>query len=940
MSNLILIGLVSLILIVSILWNLLRGLSKSRLRGILILVSAILAVVGTLFLRSFLVSDVTIDTYIVPLLENVLNAPEVVEVLQLSGTLTQVLINVVVSLISPILCLLLFWAFSILTWIIFVIVALVRRRAMRARNEQSACRHWRAVAWGAVQGLVIVIMIMIPLTAYLGLVPPVITTLDESDALGENEETVMEIVEEYVQPLQENVFVKAYRGAGGSALNGLMLDFKLDDTKVEITDEIDSIALFAGNILKLTKSDIANYGSAEAAVFISIADSFEDSVLLPTIAGEFIYGATDAWLQDLDFLGAEKPTFGEQGAIFEPFFNTLLNVLHQDSRNYLALQKDFRTVAEMVSVLSEYGVFANLSNTEQLMETLSSNGIIESIVTTLGSNDSMKVLIPEITQMGMRAIATTLEIPENAEAVYGEFMNDVTSGLNEIRALPEDERVDALSERLTTAFDDAGIPIDREIIDCYAISMTEDLLASDAETLTTEDVQAFFAVYAMNAVDETLAEKSNTITLAAGGTRPLNTSDLFAGTVYEGKTEEELKKSGAATLAKATQQLVKLTATEDIAVQASEILTSAYSELLAEKPVMMEKIAAVQVSKPVSDTAKTATAGLKSSEEIVTVRVTLNDLLVDSTEAASKINAETVKAEAEAIASIFNAASELTKTDTSNMDLTAVANTVGNILDSLGATASVGAEKTANLFTAVLQSETVRSTADLDMTTATQMAEKATTGENVSYSQTMGVVSQGVTVFTKLSDPNATLTEEELVELIRTINPQTAGMIEVYVTADRIIGYGVPEQYASSSAQLISETFSYMANSEMSDEEYANEAKALNQILNVAISAKSHSNEKELFGGILPSATETVDIFMASNAIASSLRSCMLDSNGNVKEGKFDLFGIGSMIPEDSNEYKECVDAFQRYYDNHHSEQTRQTLVAISALLGVPVPFN
>ena len=62
MSSLILTGLICVILVISILWNLLRGLAKSRLRGILILVSAALAVVTVLSLRGTLLTERTIDT--------------------------------------------------------------------------------------------------------------------------------------------------------------------------------------------------------------------------------------------------------------------------------------------------------------------------------------------------------------------------------------------------------------------------------------------------------------------------------------------------------------------------------------------------------------------------------------------------------------------------------------------------------------------------------------------------------------------------------------------------------------------------------------------------------------------------------------------------------------------------------------------------------------
>ncbi|MBQ2735501.1 MAG: hypothetical protein IJF33_06680 [Clostridia bacterium] len=942
MSNLIFVAAFCLILASSILWSIFRGLAKSRLRGILALVSAVAAVVATVVVRSTIVSPEFVKETLTPFLEQQLANEELMEALQLSDTLNEIVLHVLVSLISPLLCLAFFWIFSALTWVVSLIVSLVCRDAMRASNARSRLGHVRAGVWGLVEGLVIVIMLMVPISAYLGILPPVVKALDETDALGDQEEVVMEAVDEYVTPLQDNALLNTYELLGGGAMNHLLLDFEINGNDIELTEEIGSVSAFAGHILKLSESNIESYGSTEAAVFIAIADSFDGSVLLPTIAGEFIYGATDAWLKDVAFLGMEKPTFGEEvGPIFDPFFTALLDVLHKDARDYMALQKDIRTVAEMVSVLSEYGVFANLSNTEDLMEILSSNGIIESLVTSLGNNESMKILIPEITQMGMRAIATTLGIPEDTAAVYGDFLDDVTVALQEVGSLPADQQAEALSGTLADAFNEAGIPIDTEIIDCYAVSMIEDLLVEDASTLTADDVQAFFAVYALNMSDNGSLKNDSKVTHMAA-TGKLDVSDLFAGTVYEGKTEEELKKSGAATLAKATVMLVAIVVEEgdDITALAAEVLTEAYSELLAEKPEVMEKIQAIVVTKPVSDTAVAATEGLKSAEAVITVKITMDDLLVDSAEAAEKINSDTLAQEAAAISSIFSAASELTKTDTENMDLTAVASTVGNILDSLNGTASVGSDKTANLFTAVMRSEVVREAADLDMNTATQMAQKATTGDNLSYSQTMGAVSQSVTVFTKLSDPNAVLTDEELVELIRNINPQTAGMIEIYVTPERIVSYGVAQKYSGTSAQLIAEIFSYMADAEMTEGEYQKEAKALNQILNVAIAAKSHSEEKVIFGGILPSATETVDVFMSSKAVSHSLRTCMLDANGEVKEGKFDAFELGNRISPESKDYKECVQAIQDYYANHRTEENRQTLNAIAALLGVSVTID
>jgi hypothetical protein len=201
------------------------------------------------------------------------------------------------------------------------------------------------------------------------------------------------------------------------------------------------------------------------------------------------------------------------------------------------------------------------------------------------------------------------------------------------------------------------------------------------------------------------------------------------------------------------------------------------------------------------------------------------------------------------------------------------------------------------------------------------------------------VVTGSISVVTKLGQNGEPVTEEELVELIRNLNPQTAGMIEVYVTPERMESYDVPTQYATTTAQLISSLFHYMANESLSD--YDAEAKALNQILSVALSAKDHSNADSLYTkdgveGVLPgNAYETVSTFLGSDAITYALRTTMLDENGKVIEEKRDAFGWGESMNTDSAPYQETLEAIKTYYQEHNDAETKADLIAFAALLGV-----
>jgi hypothetical protein len=129
-----------------------------------------------------------------------------------------------------------------------------------------------------------------------------------------------------------------------------------------------------------------------------------------------------------------------------------------------------------------------------------------------------------------------------------------------------------------------------------------------------------------------------------------------------------------------------------------------------------------------------------------------------------------------------------------------------------------------------------------------------------------------------------------------------------------------------------------MADNELEDPEA--EAAALNRVMDIAISANSHSSGKQLFSdgdreGVLPSATETVETILASESVKHSLKENLLDENGKVIEEKKDAFDLGRKLDEDSTEYKQFMDALDASYAKEPTEENKQTLTALAALFGI-----
>ncbi len=962
MYTYIILGIIALIALLSAGHAAIFGLRKATTRLVVAVLSAAGAIGTCLLIKQFLPSPETLITLIqdnIQFIETNFGANIVAYIQQgmefahISPTLLELAIQLSVSLILPLICVVLFFVYGVVAWIACsIVLACIRRaekkreRAEREAGEEITPRakgsRLLAASLGFVQGLVIVVMLFVPVSAYLAIAQPTLGELTEQGILSKDDPTIS-TVQEVVTEINHDHVVTTYRIMGGQMLCDSMLNMNVAGMKVNTTEELGSLLILTDHVIDLTKTEFKNYSEEEAAIIRAIGDSFDDSKLLTPIVGDILYAATDAWLNGETFLGMAMPDMGESAEMFEPFIIALLEIIHEDAREAVLLQADVRTLAEMVAILAQNRIFANLSDTDALLDSLMQSDAVNSLITVLGTNSTMKRLIPEAMNLGIRAIGQVLSIPENTEEVYDKFMVEIADKLNEVRDLPEEQRVAALSQQLSSSLDNAGLDVDEQMMDIYATALLHDLADGNAAQVIPSDVQAFFALYA-----EAVAQQKQSSTLSNKPTFDLlsNTEpvDPYANTVYGNMTGAEREQTAAYAIACLCLNLAQLDAeAENVAEQAKTLVVETFTELLGEQSTALEVVSRVEITAPISQSTVESTASLQSTDTMKETSkvVTLEVLLVDTKEAAMKITAESISSDAAAITAIFNTAADLKDVigDTgAEMDVATLATSVGTILDSLQQTEAFGKDKTATLFTAVLQSETVRDTANLDMKTATQLAEKATEGD-VNYSQTMGTIAGSVNIMEKLA-ADGTITDEEMVELIETLNPQTAGMIVIYVNADRLVENGVPEKHAPVTADLVKSLFSYMEREDLQN--YDKEAKALNQILKIALAAKN-SEDKALFSsapgaddGKLPTAKETVDTLMDSEAVRYALVDVLTDGT---QVTLLDPYGLGKKVNENSKDYK-AIETALTEHRAAHPEINDLVYESLAALMGVEVDLS
>lgn len=947
MYELILLGLVALIAGICMVVSLVRGFSKSLVR----LGTAVLSAVGAVVTCLVMKDQLPTSEALIELIQNnnlveavrtsfgadaASAAETLVEFSGISPTLIELLIQLVAALALPILCVVLFFLYFAITGIVYLILKKVLSIPLSNLNRAVPMSRLFATVVGLLEGVAILMVVMLPISGYIAIAQPTVEGL-ESQGILDPEKPAVQVVDAAVSEINDSAALTVYRTIGGKAMTNSVMQMRVAGMDVNLEEELDPILGMVVRVKSLGENELAQYGQREADLIRAIGESFADSKLMAPIAGDVIYAASEAWLKGETFLGAEKPNLGESAELFDPFLNTLLEILHDDAKASELLCEDVNTTAELVACLAQSGVLANMNDTQTMLSSLSSEGVVENMIHTLGVNERMKRLIPEVTNMGMRAIGQVLNLPKNVDTVYDNFMGNVAGALNDVRGLSEEEKISVLSERLNTAFDTAGVPIDDEIIDFYSTSMIHDLITNNPDgEVTAEDVKAFFLMYAENASDQgaSMAAGYPSFDMLA------NEDDPFAGTVYGRMTEEERKNTATAMLAKICNRLSELDAdAEDFSEQAKAIVTEGFSEVLGEDNAAMEVLKNTEITKPVSGETIQNTASFQSVESMkeTTVVITVEDLLVDTKAAAEGINSDTLESEVGAISAVFGSAGSLLDTlggeNKGEVDIATIAGSLGGVLDALKESGSVGEEKTANLFTAVLQSETVREKAGLDMTTATEMAKEATAGD-ADYTKTMSVVSGSLGVAEKLSK-DTEVSDEEIMDMIRNLTPQTSAMLRIYMNGDRMVRFGVPAKNADVSAELMSSIFTYMARDDIQD--YDAEARGLNQVLQIALSARDSSKSKVFStsaganDGRLPTASSTVDSMLGSEAVVYALIDVLTDGSSVTN---FDPFGYGEKFAKDPQGVEDLRNALTQYRASH-PEVSSLAVEALAAAFGV-----
>ena len=371
-------------------------------------------------------------------------------------------------------------------------------------------RFLRILIYATAQVFLTAFVILTPVVSTINYLPGIVTEADQAGVfrkMGETKETTVdaELLLGELDKIKSTPVVTIYRKLGGEALCKSFASFTVSDRPSDLYTELTVISEFGFDMFRLYELQIQDYTEEEIILLREIDRDMQTSVFLPVVSGEFIYAVTDAWLDESGprkFMGMNKPTFDKDTTSMAATpFEHILEAFHKDARDIDALRDDFETIEHVMEILINEGVVEsmNASNTNPLVEILSSGTTVEQLLAEFDKNPSFQPLRRDIITIGMRSVGSSLKISGNSDEIYSQFNDDMAAKLNGFTSdssLSHEEKKEKMTAAIRDSYQEkAGkeLELNDAAVGAYADVLLEEFDGRD--DVTPEEMAQFFEGY-------------------------------------------------------------------------------------------------------------------------------------------------------------------------------------------------------------------------------------------------------------------------------------------------------------------------------------------------------------------------------------------------------------------------------------------------------------
>lgn len=386
---------------------------------------------------------------------------------------------IVSLLLTPVLFLVLFLVIrgllDLIVWIVERVVPVLRHRSLK--NTAIA------VPIGAVNGVLVALVTLIPLCGYIAMGSSALSvyhlfgeqgsplpqeevmapspdhirveslsaeaSMDDQDALIDTMEnigdsTVIKVMNTIGLPLFEEM-------TSGTLDNG-RIEFSLSK---ELPHLIDSTVQLSAATVLITDDDITQ---EDTDALVAAVETLLSSDWVAEVAADSISFIAETWQEGKPFMGMAPP---EVGDMLQPIMDTALTVLSTESAD--TLRTDVETVLNVMTDLMAIGFLSDEPDYDKLLEELGKDGFISDLMATLNANPHMAPLAEEVKTVSVKVVSSVLgETLKNTDE-YDPLIEAVAGQLNDVIHLTAEEREPVVREAIKTAFAEYGVNVPEDV---------------------------------------------------------------------------------------------------------------------------------------------------------------------------------------------------------------------------------------------------------------------------------------------------------------------------------------------------------------------------------------------------------------------------------------------------------------------------------------------
>ena len=317
---------------------------------------------------------------------------------------------------------------------------------------------------GIVQGAIIAIIILIPISGVLSLAGGVKGEILAKESVTDESKTSVEsFYAQYLDEPIENPLVSVINTYGGKNIYTALSKTKVGDTTYDMGERASTIACVALDVTSLKGMNWQSPSEEQKVTIDRIAKDMSNDEYTARVLAGVLRGSATALTDNIEVFGLEAP--------YDELFKEAFGIF--TTSDELNLGNDLDTMLHVYFIMADNDILALIAeqNVDGMKDKLTTKVddelIVDNIIGTLQKNDRTAPLVTMFTKLSVSIMADQLGLGEDTVELYENLKGDITGvlELNRDSFETEEEYKAEVETQLTDALEKNGIVLEDEIID-------------------------------------------------------------------------------------------------------------------------------------------------------------------------------------------------------------------------------------------------------------------------------------------------------------------------------------------------------------------------------------------------------------------------------------------------------------------------------------------